>query len=158
MTPSCAVSAPEGQDAIQKDLDQLKQSEKAQKNLMRLNKVKFKLSYPSCSNPHYQYKLEDNRTEHSPAKKDLRVLVDGKLDMSKQRASSAQKVDRILCCIERSTISRAREVILLLYSGETSPGVLHPDAESSVEEKCGPAQVHPEEGHKNDPRDGTPLL
>ena len=84
--------------------------------------------------------------------------MDGKLDMSKQRAPSAQQVDRILCCIKRSTISRAREVILLLYSGETSPGVLHPDAESSVEEKCGPAQVHPEEGHKNDPRDGTPLL
>ena len=30
--------------------------------------------------------------------------------------------------------------------------------ESSVQERCGPAGVHPEEGHKNDPRDGTPLL
>ena len=29
---------------------------------------------------------------------------------------------------------------------------------SSVQEKCGPAGARPEEGHRNDPRDGTPLL
>jgi len=37
--------------------------------------------------------------------------------------------------------------------GETSPGVLHPDVESSVKEKHGPIGVHPEEDHKNDPRE-----
>ena len=29
--------------------------------------------------------------------------------------------------------------------------------ESSVQERHRPARVHPEEGHRNDPRDGTPL-
>ena len=33
-----------------------------------------------------------------------------------------------------------------------------PSVESSVQESHEPVGVHPEEGHKNDPRDGTPLL
>jgi len=41
--------------------------------------------------------------------------------------------------------------------GETSPGVLHPDVESSVQERHRPVGVHPE-GHKHDPWNGTPLL
>jgi len=45
---------------------------------------------------------------------------------------------------------------LLLCTGETSPGALHPDVESTVQERCRPVGVHPEEGHGNDPRDGTP--
>ena len=46
----------------------------------------------------------------------------------------------------------------LLCAGEASPGVLQPGVESSVPERHGPAEAHPKEGHKNDPRDGTPLL
>jgi len=46
----------------------------------------------------------------------------------------------------------------LLCTGEASPEVLHPDVESSVQERHRPVGAHPEEGHKNDPRDGTPLL
>ena len=29
---------------------------------------------------------------------------------------------------------------------------------SSVQERCGSVEVCPEKGHKNDPRNGTPLL
>lgn len=32
-------------------------------------------------NPHCQYKLGDKRIDHSPAKKDLGIVVNGKLDM-----------------------------------------------------------------------------
>jgi len=39
---------------------------------------------------------------------------------------------------------------------ETSPGALRPDQESSVQKRHRPVGVHPEKGHKNDPRDGTP--
>ena len=38
----------------------------------------------------------------------------------------------------------------LLCAGEASPGVLHPDVESSVQEGHRPVGAHPEEGHKND--------
>jgi len=41
---------------------------------------------------------------------------------------------------------------------EASPGVLHPDVESLVQERHGPVGVHPDKGRKKDPRDGTPLL
>ena len=44
----------------------------------------------------------------------------------------------------------------LFCSGDTSPGVLHPDVESSVKERCGPAGACLEKG--NDSRDGTPPL
>ena len=46
----------------------------------------------------------------------------------------------------------------LLCTGEASPRILCPHVESSVPERHGPVVVCPEKGHKNDPRDGTPLL
>ena len=51
-------------------------------NLIKFNKAKCKVLHLSCGNPNYQCKLEDVRTEHSPAEKDLEVVVDGKLDIS----------------------------------------------------------------------------
>ena len=42
----------------------------------------------------------------------------------------------------------------LLCAGETSPGVLCADVESSVQERHGSVGVHPKECHKNDQRDG----
>ena len=70
--------------------------------------------------------------------------------MSQQCALSAQKVTHILGYNKRNVASRAREMILPLYSaGETSPGVLLQIYQHrSVE-------AHLEEGHKNDPRNGT---
>jgi len=46
----------------------------------------------------------------------------------------------------------------LLCADEDSPGVLHPDVDSSVQGRYGPVGACPQEGHKNEPRDGTPLL
>ena len=80
--------------------------------------------------------------------------MDSKLDNSQQCALTAQKASHI-GCIKRSVASRLREVIPPLCADEISPGELHPDVESSVLERHGPVGVHPEEGHRNDPRDGT---
>jgi len=111
------------------------------------------------SNPWHQYRLGDEWIESSPEENNLELLVDEKLDMSQQRALATQMANHILGCIKRNVDSRSREVILpLLHSGETPPGVLHPALEPSAQERHRPFGVGPEEGHKSDQRDGTPLL
>ena len=52
----------------------------------------------------------------------------------------------------------SQQCALTASAGEASPGVLCPGVESSVKERHGPVGAHPEEGHTDDPRDGTPLL
>ena len=94
----------------------------------------------------------------APTKKDLGVLVDCKLDISLQCALTAQKFNHTPVCIKRSMVSSVREVILFLCAGKTSPEVLNPDVESSVQERHGPVEVCQGEGHRDDPWDGTLTL
>ena len=107
-------NVPQGQDAVQRDPERIKQW--AQVNFMRLNKTKCKDLHLGHGNHHYQYKLGDERIEHNPAEKDLGILMDGKLNMRQQCALAAQKANRVMDCTESSTASRAREVILPLCS------------------------------------------
>jgi len=79
------------------------------------------------------------------------------MDVSHQSALTAQKADCILGCIKRSVASRSREVNLPLCAGGTSSGVLCPALELSTQEGYRTVGAGPEEGNKNDQRDGTPL-
>jgi len=108
------VDTLEGKDAVQKHLDRLDRW--ACVNRMKFNKAKCKVLYMSQGNPKHKYRLGGEWLESSPEEKDLRVLVDEKLNMSRQRALAAQRANHTLGCIKRSVASRAREVILPLYS------------------------------------------
>ncbi|GAB0177505.1 triadin [Grus japonensis] len=116
---------------MQRDLEGLEES--SNENLMKFNKAKCKVLHMCWGNPQDQYRLEDEWTESSPAEKELGILEDEKLDMSRQCALAAQKANCFLGCMEGRVTSTSRELILPLYSALVRPQLEYWSSASSSE-------------------------
>ena len=85
--------------------------------------------------------------------------MDGKLDMSQQYLTTL-KAKHILDSVKRSVARSLRDVILPFYSALVRPHLEYcvPMWSPSVWKGHRLDGAHPEKGHRNDPRDGTPPL
>ncbi|GAB0186757.1 hypothetical protein GRJ2_001141000 [Grus japonensis] len=94
---------------------------------MKLNKAKCKVLHMGRDNPKHNYRLSREWIKSSPEEKDLGVLVDETLNVTRQHVLAAQRANRILGCIKSSVTSRSREVILPLYSALVRPHLVYCD-------------------------------
>ncbi|KFP29267.1 hypothetical protein N325_07957, partial [Colius striatus] len=95
----------------------------AERNLVRFNKDKCRVLHLGRNNPTHQYRLEVKLLQRSSAERNLGVLIDNKLNMSRQCTLVAKKANGIILgCIKKSVASRnIREVLPPLYSALVRP-------------------------------------
>ncbi|PKU45074.1 rna-directed dna polymerase from mobile element jockey-like [Limosa lapponica baueri] len=113
------VDTSEERATLQEDLDRLE--ERANKNLMKFNKEKFKVFYQGKHNLVVQHRLRSTQLGSNSVERDLGILLDNKLNVCKQCAAAAKEANRMLGCINKGITSRDKAGIILLYSALVRP-------------------------------------
>ncbi|XP_061486439.1 uncharacterized protein LOC133386720 [Rhineura floridana] len=109
----------EDRNKIQRDLDRLEHW--AENNRMKFNRDKCKVLHLGKRNQMHSYKMGDAWLSSMTCEKDLGTVIDHKLNMSQQCDVAAKKANAVLGCINRSIVSKSREVLVPLYSALVRP-------------------------------------
>ncbi|CAM5120564.1 unnamed protein product [Natator depressus] len=104
-------------DIIQEDLDDLVNWS----NRMKFNSEKCKCMHLGINNKNFSYKLGMHQLEVTEEEKDLGVLVDHRMTMSRQCDMAMKKANAVLGCIRQGISSRDKEVLVLLYRALVRP-------------------------------------
>ena len=88
---------------------------------MKFNRDKCQVLHLEKRNQIHSYKMGDTWLSNTTNEKDLGIVVDHKLNMSRQCDAAAKKANAILGCINRGITSKSREVLVPLYSALVRP-------------------------------------
>uniref|UniRef100_K7F000 Reverse transcriptase domain-containing protein n=1 Tax=Pelodiscus sinensis TaxID=13735 RepID=K7F000_PELSI len=106
-------------DIIQEDLDDLVKW--SDSNRMKFNSEKCKIMHLGINNKNFSYKLGTHQLEVTEEEKDLGVLVDYRMTMSRHCDMAVKKANMILGYIRRGISSRDKEVLVPLYKALVRP-------------------------------------
>ncbi|CAM4695718.1 unnamed protein product [Lepidochelys kempii] len=105
-------------DIIQEDLDDLVNWSNS--NRMKFNSEKCKVMHLGINNKNFSCKLGMYQLEVME-EKDLGVLVDHRMTMSRQCDMAVKKANEVLGCIRRGISGRYKEVLVPLYKALVRP-------------------------------------
>ncbi|CAM4557273.1 unnamed protein product [Caretta caretta] len=113
------VNLEKDKDTLQEDLDDLVNWSNS--NRMKFNSEKCKVMNLGINNKNFSYKLGTHQLEVTEEEKDLGVLVDHRMTMSRQCDMAEKKANAVLGCIRRGNSSRDKEVLVSLYKALVRP-------------------------------------